>query len=147
MVVQVLNGAFRFVIRSREMIVASTDCFEPTRDFQTPEQLMRRFSIALTNCHLLYSIYPPFGPQTELQMRQQLEQHVEPFSRGIFRKFREITNKLQKTTEIRDQGDDTSSLYSVENNSIVGDDFEAMASKKKSVFGKVLGKFRSPLGK
>lgn len=147
MVVQVLNGAFRFVMRSREMIVASTDCFESVREFQSPEQLLRRFSVALTNCHLLHSIYPPFGPQLELQLRQHLVRHIEPFSRGLYRRFKEMTNRLQRTAEVRDQSDDGSSLYSVESNSIAGDDIEAVTPKKKSVLGKVLGKLKSPLGK
>ena len=151
MFVQALNGAFRFHIKCREMLVAASDCFEPSREFHTPEQLERRFTLALSNCHLLYSIYPPFTLTMQLQMRHQLQQHIEPFSRGLFRKFREFANKLQKTKETIPIIDDGGSIYSVEANSIdFVDPFNSdskVKQKKRSVLGKVLGKIKSPLSK
>lgn len=149
MIVQVLNGSFRFQVRSREITVAASECFEPPRDFLIPERLMHRFSSALINCALLQSIYPPFEQQIELQMRQQLEVHIEPFTRGLLRRFRELANKFQRTTETVS---DDSSIYSVEHNAIdaeIGNDELPKGDKKsgKSVFGRVLGKLKSPLSK
>jgi hypothetical protein len=149
MIVQVLNGSFRFQIRSREMTVAASDCVETTREFTIPEQLLHKFSSALINCGLLHSIYPPFERQIEIAMRQQLELHIEPYTRGLFRRFKELANKFQKTTELVS---DDSSISSVEHHAIDDDGNFAdkpTAEKKggKSVLGRVLGRLRSPLSK
>lgn len=161
MVVQALKSAFRVNIKSRDLIFASMDCFEPLRDFQSAEQILPRFTQSLINCHLLHTIYPPFGAQVELQQRQQLERHIEPYTRGVMRKFKQLFNKMQKTVEALPTASDSSSIYSIENNAIFYDDEieedrdrnrdqeegggKNKSPRAKSMLGKMFGRLKSPL--
>jgi hypothetical protein len=78
-------------------------------------------------------------------MRQQLEKHIAPFSKGMMRKMREIANKLHKTVDPTTSVDngDSSSIYSIENSSIMED----TGKPAKTVLGKMFGRFKSPLSR
>jgi hypothetical protein len=144
LVIQAMQSTFRWTVRTRDCIVASSDCFEPSREFNSADLTSSKFTRALINCHLLHSIYPPFSADLKLQMRQQLEKHVEPYSRGVMRRMKEVMNKMQKTIDPLALDSDASSVYSIENSTILEEDGKPA---KKTILGKMFGRFKSPLSK
>lgn len=149
-IVQALQGAFRWIVRTRDCIVASQTCFEAQREFHDASTVGPTLLKALLNCHLLHHIYPPFGPHLEQQMHQQLLHHVEPFSRGLFRRLKELVNKMQRTVEANGGPllDDGASIFSVEMPAMLGHEQKTgRGERKKSVLGKMFGRFKSPLAK
>lgn len=129
--------------------MSSPDVFESLSEFHHAQVISGPLLQALVNCHLLHFIYPPFSPQVELQMRQQLVQHVEPYSQSVVRKFRELVNRIHKTEpkSTGSQVDDGASVYSVEQSSFFDEPISPTdkEKKKKTVLGKMFGRFKSPL--
>lgn len=151
--VQALNCAFRWAVRMRHCIVAANECFEMSREFAGAEAIESELFRAITNCHQLHFIYPPFSMQSQLQMRQQLLHHIEPFSRGLMRKFKELVNKMQRV-EIAGPASspfrplDEPEASRIAPNLAEGKPGEQHPGKRaSSMLGKVFGRIRSPLAR
>lgn len=152
--VQALNCAFRWAVKMRHCIVAANDCFEMGREFAGAEAIESELFKAITNCHQLHFIYPPFSMQSQLQMRQQLLHHIEPFSRGLMRKFKELVNKMQRV-EIAGaasspslRSPDEPEASRIAPNLAEGKPAEQHPGKRaSSMLGKVFGRIRSPLAR
>lgn len=93
-VVQSMNGAFRVYVRSRELIVASSNNFETSNSFS--QNISNQLHHIVKNCNLLDGIYPPFGAAHQKMLQEQLDRHVAPFAKGLANKISRFWNKFKK---------------------------------------------------
>lgn len=118
-VIQAYKESFRVHARMREALFTSEEFLEASQQLLPAATIKPIFKSVLNNCHLLATMYPPFGPDRQLHQRQALERLVLPFTKGLFKKLRELINRMQKTNVIED---DRTSIFSIERCHIDFDD-------------------------
>jgi hypothetical protein len=104
----------------REALFTSDNWLEASQQLLPSNAAAPVLRHVLSNCHLLATMYPPFGPERLLHQRQALERLILPFTKGVFKKLKEFVNRMQRTGTILEE--ERSSILSVEHCPIDYDD-------------------------